>query len=203
MVASYFIVFSLNHGKPAFDNLYINIYMGVLGELIAQVWRQRFWMMSYGSRTPKRSLLWSNSKRVGTFRTGTLRRRRLGVKRPPLVKRYEDGSGKKRFSGIRKNLKKSGNHALFQQSCHPILCGVFVWWWYLLMVICWYKCLSRFRAYPLGFALKYLKRFEYLKKEKCQVRCEQAKAWCQPRGMGRVITCYTVSSVSLKHSSSL
>ena len=111
-------------GKHMFENLFATmlyiLYFGDFGGPIAQVWRQRFWMMCYGSRTPKRSLLWSNSKRIGTFRTGKLHRQRLKIKRPPLVKRYEDGSGKKRFSGIRKNLKKSGNHALFQQSCHPI-----------------------------------------------------------------------------------
>lgn len=83
--------------------------------LLAKVWRQRFWMIKLGSRTPKSSLLlWSNSENVGVFRTGILRRQRLQRKQPQLVKRYRDSSGRQRFSGIRKNLKKSGIHGIIQ-----------------------------------------------------------------------------------------
>lgn len=83
--------------------------------LLAKVWRQRFWMIKFGSRTPKSSLLlWSNSENVGVFRTGILRRQRLQRKQPQLVKRYRDSSGRQRFSGIRKNLKKSGIHGIIQ-----------------------------------------------------------------------------------------
>ena len=121
VVSSNFTIFSVNIClRICLQQCKYILYFGDFGGPIAQVWRQRFWMMCYGSRTPKRSLLWSNSKRIGAFRTGKLHRQRLKIKRPPLVKQYEDGSGKKRFSGIRKNLKKSGNHALFQQRFHPI-----------------------------------------------------------------------------------
>ena len=81
-------------------------YLPGIWPLLTKVWRQRFWMIKFGSRTPKASLLWSNSKNVGVFRTGPLRRQRLQRKQPQLVKRYRDGSGQQRFSGIRKNLKK-------------------------------------------------------------------------------------------------
>lgn len=81
---------------------------------VAKVWKQLFWMKLYGAKTAKRSVLWSNSKNVGIFKTGVLRRKGSGVRRtaPALVKHYVDSSGKKRFSGILKNLKRSGTLSL-------------------------------------------------------------------------------------------
>ena len=131
-------------------------------------------MIKFGSRTPKPSLLWSNSKNVGVFRTGTLRRQRLKRKQPQLVKHYRDGSGQKRFSGIRKNLKKSGFHGF--KRCFPF--GHYLYFYGLglcFFFLAIHSCLPR--AYPLGFALKYLKHFEDLKKKTCRLRQLPVQAW--------------------------
>ena len=75
----------------------------------SKVWKQCFWMKCFGAPTPKRSSLWSNSRHIGVFGGRKLQPKK-GGHQPELVKRYRDPSGRKRFQGNRKNLKKSGTH---------------------------------------------------------------------------------------------
>ena len=67
-------------------------------------------MMGHGSRTPKRTTLWSNSTAVRFFATSkkSLRRKRRGrkAKAHALVDVYQDGHGRRRFKG-NSNLRKS------------------------------------------------------------------------------------------------
>lgn len=131
-------------------------------------------MKCFGSPTPKRSALWSNSDHIGIFRGRKLSKKR-GGHQPRLVKHYRDTSGRKRFQGIRKNLKKSGTHGyawfVHFNSFHLIFSqsiSRFEPSWPLLDV--------HLRAYPLGFALRYLKYFDHLGKNRCRLRQKPLEA---------------------------
>lgn len=63
-------------------------------------------MKCYGHKTPKRSSMWSNSKKVYKFRTSKLKRSNKYTY-SNLVKRYRNKEGKARFVGNRKALKNS------------------------------------------------------------------------------------------------
>ena len=82
-----------------------------------EVWKQAFWMMHYGSVTPKRSVLWSNSKKIIKFRTPRLRRK-YKVKKA-LVKKYKNRRGENKFQG-NDNMSKSGMLS-FSGRCVQIL----------------------------------------------------------------------------------
>jgi hypothetical protein len=68
-----------------------------------QVFRHSFWMRGFGSRTPKRTTIWSNSSAIRFFTTSKKARRVVDRK---LADSYVDGAGRKRFKG-NANLRKS------------------------------------------------------------------------------------------------
>lgn len=63
----------------------------------SQVWRQAFWMRGWGSNTPKRTILWSNSRGVRKF--ATHKKYAKGKKKNQLATVYIDSNGKKRYQG--------------------------------------------------------------------------------------------------------
>ncbi|CAL1157992.1 unnamed protein product [Cladocopium goreaui] len=70
------------------------------------VFRQSFWMRGFGSKTPKRTTLWSNSSGVRFFCTSKKARKGRGGATPKLADTYRDALGRKRFKG-NANLRKS------------------------------------------------------------------------------------------------
>ena len=75
---------------------------------LAKVFRTAFWMKAWGARSPKRTVVWSNSPYVRRFRTGKLRPSTDEEKRVLLVRKYTDTQGRKRFVGKKVGLKRSG-----------------------------------------------------------------------------------------------
>lgn len=65
----------------------------------SQVFKQAFWMRAWGSKTPKRTVLWSNSKAISLFAT-TAKHYRIN-KKVKLATTYHDSSGRKRYKGNR------------------------------------------------------------------------------------------------------
>ena len=119
-----------------------------------KVWKQSFWMMHYFSATPKRSVLWWNSKKIIKFRTPRLRRK-YKVKKA-LVKKYRNRRGEKRFQG-NENMSKSGMLS-FSGCCVQILCALMNGPRSFDPQI-----LQNLRSYPLGFALRYITCWDDLK----------------------------------------
>lgn len=74
--------------------------------LLSEVWQVRFWMRLLGSKYPKRSVIWGNSRKIWKFKTGKLRGQNKRAKNM-LVKKYRDSNGKARFVGKAKPLKHS------------------------------------------------------------------------------------------------
>lgn len=70
-----------------------------------KVWKMPFWMRHWGSESPKRTVLWSNSLLVRGFATPKLapKDKKDCIR---LCDQYQDGSGRKRFKG-NPNLRKS------------------------------------------------------------------------------------------------
>ncbi|CAK9106488.1 Uncharacterized protein SCF082_LOCUS49598 [Durusdinium trenchii] len=64
---------------------------------MTNVWRQAFWMRGWGSNTPKRTILWSNSRGVRKF--ATHKKYAKGKKKNQLATVYIDSNGKKRYQG--------------------------------------------------------------------------------------------------------
>ena len=64
-------------------------------------------MAAYGSKTPKRTSLWSNSRVISGFFTSRKIKRTGKQSGFKTTKRYVDHNGKKRFQG-NKNLRKTG-----------------------------------------------------------------------------------------------
>ena len=74
----------------------------------SEVYKQAFWMGRLGSPTPKRSILWSSSSSIWKFRRyARLSRSDKASMRKALVKYHKTHDGRKKFSGIKKNLKES------------------------------------------------------------------------------------------------
>ena len=71
-----------------------------------QVYSQAFWMMCYGSPTPKRTKVYSNSRQIGGLDIG---KKPKAVPQVKLVKKYVDKNGKQRCVGL-KALKMSQFH---------------------------------------------------------------------------------------------
>ncbi|CAL1162909.1 unnamed protein product [Cladocopium goreaui] len=68
-----------------------------------RVFKQSFWMRGFGSKTPKRTTIWSNSSAVRFFTTSKKARKVVGRK---FADTYMDSKGRKRFKG-NGNLQKS------------------------------------------------------------------------------------------------
>ena len=75
-----------------------------------KIYRIGFYMGRFGSKTPKRTRLWSNSPGIIAFtdhRPLSKRERKL-MSRANLVHKYLDKEGKRRYQGKAKALKASG-----------------------------------------------------------------------------------------------
>ena len=68
--------------------------------LLAEVFKQSFWMKGFGAATPKRTVVWSNSTGVRFFCTSR-KARSFGQRGPALADVYYDRAGKKRYKGNR------------------------------------------------------------------------------------------------------
>ena len=86
-------------------------------------------MMRFGSGTPKRTSLWSNSRGIAGFLnaaplTKRERRRRAKGKYPSLARRTIGPDGKARFTGDKAALRKSGYLVpyCFMQHIHFLVC---------------------------------------------------------------------------------
>ena len=88
----------------------VNCLNGTYGSQVscgaAKVWKQNFWMMHWGSASPKRTSLWSNSLEIRRFNKGRLSREQMKKTVIKTSKRYRDSSGKERWCGG-KDLKKT------------------------------------------------------------------------------------------------
>ena len=134
-------------------------------------------MKCYGHKTPKRSSMWSNSKKVYKFRTSKLKRSNKYTY-SNLVKRYRNKEGKARFVGNRKALK---NSAIPGEIC----VGLVLWYACLFVWVLFQNVVNQHamepkvltvhiswnpRRYPLGFGLQYLRVFDDLKKSNQETR---------------------------------
>ena len=89
--------------------------------LISQVYKQAFWLGLMGASSPKRSILWSSSPAVWSFRYyARLTRQDKAATRSKLCAYKTTAEGKKSFSGIKKHLKNSQPHVSNEQInlCH-------------------------------------------------------------------------------------
>ena len=64
-----------------------------------KVFKQAFWMRGWGSKTAKRTCLWSNSSAIRFFATAKKYGRIKSKRSVPLADSYFDGNGRKRFKG--------------------------------------------------------------------------------------------------------
>ena len=80
-----------------------------------KVYRKSFWMKHWGSRTPKRTVMWSSSKNVCWFRTGKLKKGKGGYKAKGLVTKYKDARGDVKFKGN----KRMAQSSKLAYSVHP------------------------------------------------------------------------------------
>ena len=71
-----------------------------------KVFRISFWMRRYGSKTPKRTTMWSNNRKVFKFATGKLKLKKRD-RSHVLATYYIDSQGRKRFTGKGKAMKRS------------------------------------------------------------------------------------------------
>ena len=96
-----------------------------------QVWTIRWWMASFGSRTPKRHVGWSNSSRVGVLHGGKLK---FDYKNPKYKANkttratISKTTGKKQFTGQKKQLVDSGCLASWKPTFfqNPESKGIFI-----------------------------------------------------------------------------
>ena len=137
---------------------------------LMQAWRASFWMLRYGSRTPKHTRLWSNSKGIAKFQHGSpltrAERLRLGGSRT-LAKASVGPDGKKRFSGKKDVLRKSGR--LIGITAIDVCCCIS---WGLESAGCLHQTCT-LREYPVGFGLRYVRNFEALLEERSDnLKCD-------------------------------
>ena len=138
--------------------------------LLPQVWRQSFWMRGWGSRTPKRTSLWSNSYAIRKFQTASKFSRAVkagaGIE---LADVYYDKAGRKRYKG-NKRLKQSQSDTQFTICIHQLLCqqiciiyhGIYGQW------------LSYQnhppREYPVGYGIRFAHAMKYFLKERSPMK---------------------------------
>lgn len=93
---------------------FVNHCFSILFMAVRKVWTVSFWMIKYGSKTPKRTKFWSNSPQIRRFITGRLK---LGKRdrSHTLAKTYVDSQGRKRFTGKRGAMRASA-YLIHEQS---------------------------------------------------------------------------------------
>ena len=89
-------------------------------------WRQRFWMLFYGGRTPKRTSLWANKPSIWRFATRTLTKsdREAAAEASTgfrLVRQHLDKNNGKRFTGNKTELRQSASFACIDYSASAAL----------------------------------------------------------------------------------
>ena len=65
----------------------------------SKVWKESFWMMHWGSPSPKRTCLWANSYEIRRFNRGRLSRARMAMKTVKTSIKYKDRAGRQRWKG--------------------------------------------------------------------------------------------------------
>lgn len=88
----------LGFEKGAFVEIFVHQSSQPMA-LPSQVFRQNFWMAHFGSRTPKRSSVWSGSKLIQRLDLGVLKKSNR-PKKLDVTKTYYDKKGVKRFQGL-------------------------------------------------------------------------------------------------------
>ena len=98
--------------------------------LRSQVHRTAWWMLHYGGPTPKRHVAWSNSPHISFLDLGKLRgwakrKRELEAKGngpQPLVHKYFDKSGKRRYKGSRSLKSSESGVPISDESPETLVC---------------------------------------------------------------------------------
>ena len=113
-----------------------------------KIWRQSFWMRHWGSPSPKRTSIWSNSWQIRLFNKGRLQRAEMKKCNYPTSNKYKDRKGRARWSG-NANLKSTQKPAYSTTKAlqSSVVCARFfkvIWW------ICW--SLLQPRTYTYKFA---------------------------------------------------
>ena len=99
----------------------------------AQVFKRRFWMWHYQSRTAKPTVLWSPSSAIRTFWRGRLnlaevraeKQARNPQNRQAPTRKYKDAGGRQRFQGT-SELKGTGTYAqLFSTRCFKFITSIY------------------------------------------------------------------------------
>ena len=137
----------------------------VLLEFSAKVHKQFFWMMKLGSPSPKRSGLWSSSRAIHEFKAYAKLSKKEKGDGQQLARSYRDGSGKLRYTGVKKNLKKS-------QSLLSIYTSFKVCMQLNGCTLASYNL----RKYPFGFALRFAKLWPRFRATPVEWRIQQVQA---------------------------
>lgn len=154
--------------SPVYMNSYRSCLFHPSSSQPAQVFKQAFWMRGWGSRTPKRSILWSNSSAVRMFRTDKKHARSTN-KNHKLATTYHDRAGNKRYKGNR-NMKRS---QILGWIDHKVLEHEIVWHWFMHPCILnpfYTMTPMQLRSYPLKFGLRFAEAMKYFQKEKSQIK---------------------------------
>ena len=67
--------------------------------IAAKIFKQSFWMMKFGGRSPKRTTVWGNSCMVKILDQGRLSARERDAKTVNTCKSWIDGDGRKCYQG--------------------------------------------------------------------------------------------------------
>ena len=81
------------------DHVWVKNSRNVLCLGKAKVWTASFWRLHFGSGSPKRTRVWSNSWEIRRLDLGPVSKAMIAACEIKTVKKYVDGSGKSRFSG--------------------------------------------------------------------------------------------------------
>lgn len=133
-------------------------------------------MRGWGSKTPKRTSLWSNSRAIRKFRTAA-KHSKAPKKSHQLADVYFDRAGRKRYKGNR-HLKGSQcktefhvlyssysswcfSHDVFQSFVTVLQVKAHIWYIHFLFM--------ELREYPRGFGVRFASTMKYFQKERAMV----------------------------------
>ena len=100
----------------------------------SQAYSARWWMANYLSKTPKRHVMWSNSKCIGLLDLGKLRFNYQSSeynKNRTAKKTISKSTGKRQFTGQRKQLKESQHLKIIG---HVVLNGLWLSYVFVCLV---------------------------------------------------------------------
>lgn len=132
-----------------------------------QVFKISFWMRGFGSKTPKRTTLWSNSSAIRFFHTSRKARKLVKAK---LADTYRDKQGRKRFKG-NSNLRKS--------QCFGYVMAIVVIFGFFPFMLQTQYCkelhctegyhVVKLRAYPIGFGVRFAQTMGKFHRERSEL----------------------------------